>query len=174
MSAELTAPLAVTPRHELEQVAFDQAMEARIADLLGRYPTKKAALLPLLWLCQDRWGWISPGVMRAVADRLELAPAEVEGVVTFYTMYRPQPPGKYVLQVCSTLSCQLCGAAALIQHLKRKLGIEFGQTSADGRFTLVDVQCLGACGEGPVVQMNDDYHTRLTVEELDRLLDGLR
>jgi len=174
MSTVSTEPLTVTPREDLEGVTFDDTMETRIAELLGRYPTKKAALLPLLWLCQDRWGWISPEVLEAVAERLELAPAYVEGVATFYTMYRLTPPGRYVLQVCSTLSCQLCGTGALVEHLKARLGIDFGETTADGKFTLVDVQCLGACGEGPVVQINNDYHTRLTPEGLDALLDELK
>ena len=168
-----TPPLEVAPASELVEVAFDDRLERAIKGLLRRYPTRQAALLPVLWLCQERWGWISPGVMKAVAERLRLSPAYVEGVVTFYTMYQREPPGRYLLQVCTTLSCQLCGTGEVVRHLKEKLGIDFGQTTADGRFTLVDVQCLGACGEGPVVQVNSDYHTRLDVERLDELLDGL-
>lgn len=173
MTEVRTAPLPVVPPEKLENVAFDAEMEGEIQALLDRYPTKQAALLPVLWLCQERWGWISPGVMRAVAERLELAPAFVEGVVTFYTMYQTAPPGKYLLQVCTTLSCQLCGASGLVEHLKEKLGIDFGQTTEDGRFTLIGVQCLGACGEAPVIQVNSDYYTDMTVEKLDRLLDEL-
>jgi NADH-quinone oxidoreductase subunit E len=94
-------------------------------------------------------------------------------VVTFYNMYQRRPPGKYLLQVCTTLSCQLCGTSALVDHLKQKIDIDFGETSADGVFTLVDVQCLGACGEAPVIQINSDYHTDLTVQKLDALLDRL-
>jgi len=168
-----TPPLTVTPSSELAEVVFDREMEKSVAGLLQRYPTTQAALLPLLWLCQERWGWISPGVMKAVAERLGLAPAYVEGVVTFYTMYQRRPPGRYLLQVCTTLSCQLCGTGELVEHLKEKLGIDFGQTTTDGRFTLLDVQCLGACGEGPVVQINDDYYTRLDIQQLDQLLDRL-
>jgi NADH-quinone oxidoreductase subunit E len=85
-----------------------------------------------------------------------------------------RPPGRYLLQVCTTLSCQLCEAGSLVKHLKARLGIDFGETTADGRFTLVDVQCLGACGEGPVIQINNDYYTDLDVERLDALLDGLK
>ncbi len=168
-----TPPLTVAPSSELAEVVFDDEMEQAVKALLARYPTTQAALLPLLWLCQDRWGWISPGVMEAVAARLALAPAYVEGVVTFYTMYQRQPPGRYLLQVCTTLSCQLCGTGALVEHLKEKLGIDFGQTTTDGRFTLLDVQCLGACGEGPVIQINNDYYTRLDIQQLDQLLDRL-
>jgi len=167
----MTAPLRVTPAAQLGEVRFDPAMEERIGAVLARYPSRQAALLPLLWLCQERWGWISPGIERAIAERLALSPAVVEGVVSFYTMYQREPPGRYLLQVCTTLSCQLCGTGELVGHLKQKLGIDFGETTPDGRFTLVDVQCLGACGEGPVVQINNDYYTGLTVERLDALLD---
>ncbi len=173
MGVAHTPPLPVAPPEELEEIRFDEAMEAEIEDILGRYPTRQAALLPVLWLCQRRWGWISPGVMRAVAARLELAPAFVEGVVTFYTMYQTAPPGKYLLQVCTTLSCQLCGTGELVRHLKERLGVDWGETTPDGRFTLLGVQCLGACGEAPVIQVNEDYYTEMTVEKLDRLLDEL-
>lgn len=168
-----TAPLRVASPTEVEQVTFDDALEAEIDRTLACYPTKQAALLPVLWLCQERWGWISPGITHAIGERLDLAPAFIEGVTTFYTMYQRTPPGRYLLQVCTTLSCQLCGTSALLDHLKAKLGIDFGETTPDGRFTMVDVQCLGACGEGPVIQVNNDYYADLTVESLDALLDRL-
>jgi len=173
VSDATTAPLEVTPLEDLIEVAFDSAMEREIRKVLNRYPTKQAALLPLLWLAQERWGWISAGVIAAVAERLELSPAYVEGVVTFYTMYQRQPPGRYLLQVCTTLSCQLCGTSDLVSHLREKLGIDFGETTSDGRFTLLDVQCLGACGEAPIIQINNDYYSRLDVEAVDELLDRL-
>jgi NADH-quinone oxidoreductase subunit E len=175
MTRQMTTPLKVAPPDEVTEVVFDDRMLREIDVICGRYPESEtgAALLPVLWLCQERWGWISPGVMRAVADRLGLAPAFVEGVASFYTMYQRRPPGRYLLQVCTTLSCQLCGTSGLVEHLKKKLGIGFGETTADGNFTLVDVQCLGACGEAPVLQINDDYHTDLTVESLDAILDRL-
>jgi NADH-quinone oxidoreductase subunit E len=112
-------------------------------------------------------------MMAAVGARLDLAPAFVEGVTTFYTMYQVRPPGRFLLQVCSTLSCQLCGTSELVDHLRTKLGISFGETTADGNFTLVEVQCLGACGEAPVIQINNDYYTDLTIEKVDALLDEL-
>lgn len=168
-----TAPLTVASPEEVESVTFDDAMESEIERILSRYPDTQAALLPVLWLCQERWGWISPGITRAVGDRLGLSPAFIEGVTSFYTMCQRTPPGRYLLQVCTTLSCQLCGTGGLLEHLRSKLGVDFGETTPDGRFTLVDVQCLGACGEGPVIQVNNDYHTDLTVESLDELLDRL-
>ena len=173
MSELTTVPLVVAPAEEVSSVNFDRSMEGQIRSILKRYPTKDAALLPVLWLCQERWGWISPGIMEAVGRRLDLAPAFVEGVVSFYTMYQRRPPGKFLLQVCTTLSCQLCSTSVLVEHLKKKLGIDFGETTSDGLFTLVDVQCLGACGEAPVIQINSDYYTDLTVEKLDGVLGEL-
>ncbi len=173
MSLAHTQPLTIAPPEELAEVSFDDAMDEKIEEYLRHYPTKQAALLPVLWLCQERWGWLSAGVLRAVAKRLELAPAFVEGVVTFYTMYQTAPPGRYLLQVCTTLSCALCGASGLLERLKEKLGIDFGETTPDGRFTLLGVQCLGACGEAPVIQVNNDYYTETTTEKLDQLLDEL-
>jgi NADH-quinone oxidoreductase E subunit len=173
MNGPQTPPLQIAPPAEVASVSLDADLGQTIDDILERYPTSQAALLPVLWECQARWGWISKGVMEAVADRLGLSPAYVEGVVTFYTMYRTTPPGRYVLQVCTTLSCQLCGAGELVEKLKSTLGIDFGETTPDGRFTLVDVQCLGACGEGPVIQINDDYHTLLAVDDVQGLLDSL-
>jgi NADH-quinone oxidoreductase E subunit len=173
MSSVTTPPLVVAPPEEVREVVFDAAMDREIERILECYPSKRPALLPVLWLCQERWGWISPGMMTAIGDRLELAPAFIEGVITFYTMYQRTPPGRYLLQVCTTLSCQLCGTSWLVDHLKEKLGIGFGETTADGNFTLVDVQCLGACGEAPVIQINNDYYTDLTVEKLDGILDAL-
>ena len=173
MTGALASPLVVAPAEEVDQVTFDRSMEGQIRGILERHPAPGAALLPVLWLCQDRWGWISPGVMEAVGKRLDLSPAFIEGVVSFYTMYQRQPPGKYLLQVCTTLSCQLCDTSKLVAHLKKRLGIDFGDTTKDGLFTLIDVQCLGACGEAPVIQINSDYHTELTVDKLDGILDAL-
>ena len=173
MTEATTRPLSVAPVDELGEVRFDASLEREISVILKRYPETGAALLPVLWLCQERWGWISPGIMNAIAHRLGISPSFVEGVVTFYTMFQRKPPGRFLVQVCTTLSCQLCGTSDLVERLKQKLGIDFGETTADGQFTLVDVQCLGACGEAPIVQINDDYYTELTPEKLDDLLERL-
>ncbi len=171
----VTPPLPVVGPEQMHDVQIDAELEAAIANLVGHYPNPEAALGPVLWLCQDRWGWISSGVMKAVGQRLGLSPAFIQGMVTFYTMYQTKPPGRYLIQVCTTLSCQLCRTTAdqLVEHLRTRLGIGFGETTEDGLFTLVDVQCLGACGEAPVIQINNDYYTELTVESLDALLDDL-
>ena len=169
-----TEPVRAAAPEDLRQVTFDAALEAKIAELLTRYPTRRAALLPALWLCQERYGWISAGVIEALAARLGEQPAFVEGVVTFSTMYHTRPPAKYVLQACETLSCAVCGGRELIHHLEERLGIKPGERTADGVFQLVGVQCLGACGSAPVVQINDDYYENLTIGKLDALLDELR
>ena len=174
MAKLATRPIEVAPVEDVSDVRFGEEMEAEIAQILTRYPDQGAALLPVLWLCQQRWGWISTGIMQAIGKRLDLAPAFIEGVASFYTMFQLRPPGRHLLQVCTTLSCQLCGASDLVEHLKKSLEIEFGETSADGCFTLQDVQCLGACGEAPVIQVNDDYYVDLTPGTLDELLETLR
>ena len=168
-----TRPIETAPRETVQTVTFDATTEARIGELRQRYPTTRAALLPVLWLCQERYGWISPGVMRAVAERLGESPAFVEGVVSFYTMFQTAPSARYVLQVCTTLSCAWTGARELVAHLKERLGIGFGEMTPDGTFQLVGVQCLGACGRAPVIQINDDYYEDLNVAKLDAILDEL-
>ena len=169
-----TEPVRAAAPEEVRQVTFDAALEAKIAEVLTHYPTRRAALLPALWLCQERYGWISPGVIEAVAARLGEQPAFVEGVVTFYTMFYTAPPARFVLQACETLSCAICGGKELIHHLEKKLGVRPGERTADGVFQLVGVQCLGACGTAPVVQVNDDYYENLTVAKLDALLAELK
>lgn len=168
-----TAAIHAVPAEQLAAVTFDASTEERIAELLTHYPTRRAALLPVLWLCQQRYGWIAPGVIEAVAARLGESPAFVQGVVTFYTMFYTTAPASYVLQVCETLSCAVCGGTELVEHLKKRLGIGFGERTPDGTFQLVGVQCLGACGSAPVVQINDDYFENLTIDTLDAILDEL-
>jgi NADH-quinone oxidoreductase subunit E len=168
-----TKPIEAAAPESVARVVFDTSLAGRIAELLTRYPTRRAALLPVLWLCQERYGWISPGVIEAVAGRLGESPAFVEGVVTFYTMFYTVPPARYVLQLCETLSCAVCGGRELIEHVEQRLGIKPGQQTADGLFQLVGVQCLGACGGAPVVQINDDYYENLTPVRLDAVLDEL-
>ena len=152
---------------------FGAAFESRIDTLVARYPRPKAALLPVLWEVQRARGWIEPASEVWVAERLGVSPAHVHGAVTFYTMYKQRPMGKYHIQICTTLSCMLRGSDELLAHLETRLGIEAGETTADGRFSLVRVECLGSCGTAPMFQLNDDYHENLTRESADRLLDAL-
>lgn len=147
--------------------------ETRLATLLERYPTKRAACIPLLALCQEQEGWISPAVIDYVADRLALSTAQVKGVATFYTSLFKRPMGQNVIWVCRTLSCELRGAKLVQEHLEQRLGCGVGGTSKDGKFTLLKAECLAACGEAPMVQINDRYHERLTLSALDSILDEL-
>ena len=152
---------------------FGAEFEQRVDTIVARYPEAKAALLPVLWEVQKRKGWVDPEAEAWVADRLGTSAAHVHGAVTFYTMYKQRPMGKYHIQVCTTLSCMLRGSDELVDHLKKKLRIEEGQTTQDGKFSLVRVECLGSCGTAPMFQLNDDYHEDLTLQKVDRLLDGL-
>jgi NADH-quinone oxidoreductase subunit E len=147
--------------------------EAKVDAVVARYPEPKAALLPVLWLVQRTNGWVDPDSEAWVAERLGVSAAHVHGVVSFYTMFKRRPFGKHHIQVCTTLSCMLRGSDDLTAHLARRLGIKPGETTPDGRFSLVKVECLGSCGTAPMLQLNDDYHENLTIESLDRLLDGL-
>ena len=147
--------------------------EKVVDELLTRYPTKRAVCLPLLHLCQRHNGWISPDVVEYAAKRLGLAGSEVLGVVTFYTMYHQKPVARNVIWVCRTLSCELRGALALQEHLEQRLGCDVNGTSKDGKFTLKTAECLAACGQAPMVQVNDQYFENLTITALDRILDEI-
>lgn len=153
---------------------FNEENKKRFEKILSRYPQKQAAMLPALWLAQEQHGWLAPEVMEHVAGLLEVAPSKVYEVATFYTMFYLKPVGKYHFQVCRTLSCQLCGSENITALLKEKLGIKLGETSADGRYTLSEVECLGSCGTAPMLQLNDDYHENLTEEKLEKLINELR
>lgn len=154
-------------------MAFTLPAESeRIVDeLLTRYPTKRATALPLLHLCQRQEGWVSPAVIEYVARRLELDTSEVKGVVTFYTMYHQHPVAPNVVWVCRTLSCELRGARAIQTHLEQRFGCHINGNSRDGKFTLKKAECLAACGQGPMIQLNDEFHENLTIAELDRIID---
>ena len=145
--------------------------EKIVDDLLKRYPTKRAAALPVLHLCQEQHGWVSQDVVAYVARRLELSTSIVQGIVTFYTMYHQHPIAPNAIWVCRTLSCELRGAKAVQDHLEQKLGCQSGGTSRDGKFTLLKAECLAACGQAPMIQVNDRYYENLTLDAVDRIID---
>lgn len=150
---------------------------AEVHEIIGRYPEgrQKSALLPVLHIAQAEFdNWLSPEVMDYVADLLGIQPIEVYEVASFYTMFNLQPVGKYVLEVCRTGPCCLVGAEKLQAHLETKLGIKPGETTPDGMFTLKTVECLAACGFGPVMQVGATYYERLTPEKTDELLEQFR
>ena len=151
--------------------ALTPEREREVDELVTRYPTKRAALIPTLWVCQRQHGWLPPEAMAWVAERLELSTAQVKGVVTFYTMFFQEPVGKNVIWVCRTLSCDLRGAKLVQEHLEEKLGCHAGETSEDGKFTLLKAECLAACGQAPMVQINDDYFENLDLKQVDEILE---
>ncbi|MFW2387399.1 MAG: NADH-quinone oxidoreductase subunit NuoE [Polyangiales bacterium] len=152
--------------------ALTPEREQQVDDILTRYPERRAALLPILWLCQRQNGWISPDVVEYVSERLALSTSIIRGVVTFYTMFFDEPVGENVVWVCRTLSCDLRGGKAIQEHLENKLGCTAGHTSSDGKFTLLKAECLAACGQAPMVQINDFYYENLDTELLDRIIDA--
>jgi len=164
--AEIGEAFTYTPEH---QAIFNE--------LVTHYPDdqRKSAILYALFLVQKQQGYISGTSMRFVAEQIRCTPAEVEDVVSYYTMFYTKPVGKYVLNVCRTLSCALLGAERVTEELSAKLGIGPGQTTADGMFTLMEVECLGACDRAPVLMINDDgWHERLAPEQVGTFVDDLR
>jgi NADH-quinone oxidoreductase E subunit len=145
-----------------------------IEKIKPRYPTNQALLLPALHLAQEENGWISDEIMDEVAAAIDIPPPVVREVITFYTMYNLKPVGKFHLQFCTNISCALMGAEELLEHCEKKLGIDCGETTRDNRFTISEVECLGACGTAPCVQINDDYHENLNRERLEGILAELK
>ncbi|KAI0095465.1 thioredoxin-like [2Fe-2S] ferredoxin-domain-containing protein [Daldinia grandis] len=157
---------------------FSAQNEEVIAQILKRYPPqyKKAAVMPLLDLGQRQHGFTSISVMNEVARLLEMPPTRVYEVASFYTMYNRTPVGKFHVQACTTTPCQLggCGSDAIVKAIKEQLGIKQGETTPDGLFTFIEVECLGACVNAPMIQINDDYYEDLTPESTKKLLAGLK
>ena len=150
------------------------AMKAELSSkYLPRYPTKRAVTLPALHMIQHAHGWIPTQAMEELADFLELHPAEILDTASFYEEYWLKPKGKYLIQVCRSLACEICGSRRLTGHLKEKLGVEVGETTPDGRFTLIELECLGSCGTAPAMLVNDVLHEDLTIEKLEQVLKSL-
>ena len=145
-----------------------------IDEILSRYPVKRSALIPLLYVAQRDQGYVSEAVMQEIAQLLGLTPPQVYETVTFYTMFNLKPVGKFHIQVCKSLMCALVGSDTMIGWIKAKLGIAPGESTTDGLFTLSAVECLAACGTGPMMQINEDYYERVTEDKLDRILADLR
>jgi NADH-quinone oxidoreductase E subunit len=160
-----------------EEFRYNAENQAIFDELVTHYPAdqRKSAILYALFLVQKQQGYVSGSSMRFVAEQIRCTPAEVEDVVSYYTMFYTKPVGKYVLNVCRTLSCALLGAERVTEELSGKLGIKPGQTTPDGMFTLLEVECLGACDRAPVLMINDDgWHERLAPEKAGQFVDDLR
>jgi NADH-quinone oxidoreductase subunit E len=153
--------------------AFTAEQLAEVRRLQALYPDGRGALLPVLHMAQDAFGHISLPLEEYIAGLFELSPAHVHEVVTFYTLFFQQPKGRHVVAVCHNLSCHLLGAKTIMDHLRERLGVEPGETTPDGRVTLLAVECLCACEQAPMMQVDDRYEGCLTPERVDTILDGL-
>ena len=154
-------------------IEFSPEQLAEVRRLQSLYPDTRGALLPVLHMAQDTFGYISLEAEEYVAGLFDLSPAHVHEVVTFYTLYFREPKGRHVVAVCHNLSCHLAGAPEILAHVRQRLGIEAGETTADGRVTLQAVECLCACEAAPMMQVDDRYELNLTPEKVDRLLEEL-
>lgn len=164
------------PKPEEVELRFSERAVKELEQLLTHYPDKKSAMLPALWIAQREYGgWLPPEAIAEVAVRLQRSYAEVEGVATFYTMYHVgHPVGRHLIEVCTCLSCYLCGAYRIADYLKEKLGVDWGETTPDGMFTLEEVECLDACDRAPLLQVGDQYIGPVTREDVDALIERLR
>jgi NADH-quinone oxidoreductase subunit E len=164
------------PKPEEVSLRFSEKAVKELEALLTHYPDKKSAMLPALWIAQREYGgWLPAEALAEVALRLERSYAEVEGVATFYSMYHPHHQvGKHLIEVCTCLSCHVCGAYRIADYIKEKLGVDWGETTADGLFTIEEVECLDACDRAPVLQIGDEYHGPVNFADVDALLERLR
>jgi NADH-quinone oxidoreductase E subunit len=153
---------------------YSKTNEQKLDEIISHYPVKRSAILPALYIAQEEHGYVTDDDVKYLAKRLDMRVNEVEEVVTFYTMYSRKPVGKYKLQVCRTVSCMLLGAEQITGHISEKIGCQPGETTSDGKFTLVEVECLGYCDLAPVMQVNFDYHEKLTTREVDKIIDRLK
>ena len=153
---------------------FSPETYRKFEETVARYPRKEAAMLPVLYLAQREFSHLGPEAIEYVAKLMGQSPARVHGVVSFYTMFNTKPIGRHHIQICRTLSCALGSAEKITDFTKKKLGIEVGETTADGRFTLSEVECLASCGTAPMMQIDDDYYEKLTEDKVGEILDTLK
>jgi NADH-quinone oxidoreductase E subunit len=161
------------PVHMPEPAMFSADVEAEIDRHLAKYPVKRSAILPLMFIVQRERGYLDPPGVQYLANRLQLRVTDIWEVATFYSMLQTKPTGRYHIQVCKTLSCKIMGEGKITEHVCNKLGIKPGETTPDGKFTVSLVECLGSCGTAPMFQLNFDYHENLTAEKVDEILDSL-
>jgi len=150
---------------------FSSAAKQEIEDIRTKYPNARAALLPTIYVAQREFGWLSSEAYESVADLLNIPKATVRGVATFYAMYKQKPMGRHLIQLCTNVSCMILGSERLVDFLKTKYGLEPGGISSDGRFSLVIMECIGACGTAPAMLVNDDFHENLTEKNLQDILE---
>ncbi len=153
---------------------FTEENLKKIDTLKARYPNTKSLTLPALWMAQEQFGWVSEASMKYISVLLNIPYNHVYGVASFYTMYNKKPVGKFHIQVCTNISCQLLGSEKLVAHLCKKLDVSKGEISKDGNFTVSEVECLGSCGTAPAMQINDDYFENLTLENIDDIISKIK
>ncbi len=152
---------------------FTEENLARIEASKKKYPTSRAAVMDSLYIAQEQNGYISSEVMEEVASVLNIDTVDVLGVATFYTMYHKKPAGKFHIQVCTNVSCMLCGGYEILESVEKKLGIKENEVTTDGKFSIEEVECMGSCGTAPMLAINEDFYENLSKENLDELLDKL-
>jgi len=155
-------------------IAFDAKNEEKFQNLLGKYPTKQAVVLPALWLAMDQWGYLTPEIMDYVARRLEQSPVSVFAVVEFYTMFKTSKTGRHHIQLCRNMTCTMRGCEDLAAQIESRIGIGAGDMTDDEEFSLELVECLGSCGTAPVMRLDEHYFENLTEEKLDRIIQACR
>ena len=166
----LSQPVAISG----EPASFSPEVEAEIDAHLAKYPVMRSAILPLMFIVQrERGGYLDPPGVAYLANRLALRITDIWEVATFYSMINTEPVGRYHIQICKTLSCKIMGEPKITEYVCKKLGIKPGETTADGRFTVSLVECLGSCGTAPMFQIGFDYHENLTPAKVDQILDSL-
>jgi len=175
MSQQFTPnnPLPQGAKVPTEMAVFSPQVEAEIDAHLAKYPVKRSAILPLMFIVQrERGGYLDPPGVAYLADRLGVRVTDIWEVATFYTMINTEPVGKYHIQICRTLSCKILGAGRITEHCTKRLGIKPGGTTPDGMFSISEVECLGSCGTAPMLQIGFDFHENLTPEKVDQILDS--
>lgn len=151
-------------------IEFSAEELEKLENIKAKYPDKQAALMPLLWMAQNKWGWLSPDVMRYTAYLLELPVAHVEGVANFYSMYFKKPMGKYHIQVCTNVSCMLHGGDKIFDKFSKELGIGNNEVTSDSKISLEEVECMGACGGAPMIAVNEDFYENFKIDNIDEFL----
>jgi NADH-quinone oxidoreductase subunit E len=155
-------------------VVLSESSREEIRRIRKEYPDAQSALLPALYRAQEDYGgWLPEGAFEEVAAEMDLSPALVASVASFYTMLSRKPVGRHLIQICTNISCSLLGSERLVEHVSRKLNVKPGETTADGKFTLLEVECLGACGGAPMMQLDDQYYESLTQDRVDEVLASL-
>jgi NADH-quinone oxidoreductase E subunit len=147
---------------------------SKIDDIKSRYPETQAALMPVLYYFQEKFGYIADESVREISKLLRIPEVDIKGVVTFYEMFHIHPKGKYLVLVCTNVSCMLCNSKNIMDAVEQKLGIRCGETTKDNLFTLEEVECLGSCGTAPVISINDRYYENMSGEKINKLFDSLK